>query len=225
VVGDTLDVEVDGAIPVTVTFQAGDVTTALVAARINGTTGLPATLASDSGGELQLTSPTTGPGSWIVVSGGTARQKLGLLVPQQAPWFIVSDDPTAVSVSHMGSFLRYGTTGTGTTTAYRSELGIGTFPSTNFDLQITMRVNSVWTGTANYDSGIYVGVSGENGENGYVAALGFERIKGTYYVKIDDLHAGETLFRIPFDWNDGAFHTYRLIHDARDGVFRVEVVS
>lgn len=225
VAGDTLVVEVDGALPTTITFEATDVTAALVAARINlQTWWLSSPLATDVGAEVRLMSPTTGVGSSVIVSGGTAREKLGLVVPQQAVWHVVSEDPTAVSVTHMGTFVRYGTTGV-TTTAYRAATGVGNVPSSNFEVDITMRVNSTAGSGPTFDSGVYAGLGGLGGADGYSVAIGFEYDLGTQYVKVVDVKANATLYRAQFDWDDAAFHTYRLEYDATASAFSLVIVS
>ncbi len=225
--GDNLILQVDGntSPQVTVAFQVGDTSLANVITRINGTSGLPATLASSNGdGRLRLTSPTIGGASSVQVIGGTAKNKLGLDVPQYTPWTIISDNPAAVSVSLQSSgptdFVRYGTTGS-TKTRYVSNSGL---PDTPAGIQVTLRIriNSVYTAVSDFDSNIYVGISGIAGP-GYSIGIGFEQLANVKFVKIQDLNAGTTLFRTPFNWLDGAFHTYQLTRNVQTNKFSLTV--
>lgn len=225
--GDTLMIQVDATNNpvVTVTLAAGDTTLANVISRINGTAGLPATIASSNGdGKLRLTSQTGSSESAVRVVGGTAVVKLGLDVPQHTPWFIVSDDPSAVSVtlgtSGPTDYVRYQTTGS-TKTRYQSNSGLPDVPS---DLTVTLkiRINSVYSAAPDFDSNIYVGVSGIAGP-GFSVGIGFDQLSGVKFVKLQDLNSGTTLFRKPFDWLDGNFHTYVLTRDTRSGTLRLAV--
>lgn len=74
--GETLEVAIDGSPTQVVTFSAADQSLSQVISRINSQ--LAATVASDSGGELQLSSLKQGWGSSIEVVGGTALSTLGL---------------------------------------------------------------------------------------------------------------------------------------------------
>lgn len=207
--GDTMVVEI-GSSSYTVTFLGGDVTAALVAARINATSGIPAGFASDNGdGRLRLTAPSAGV---KIRASGIAAVKLGIDTAQAVSWFIVSDDPasvTAVLISGPSDFLRYGTISPGTRTAYMANTGLTDAPSLDYEATFKVRINSA-TLDSNGDTGVYVGVGGSSGP-GYTAAIGFDYIDGVRYVKIQDLNAGVAVFRRAFDWNDGNFHTYKLV--------------
>ena len=225
--GDTLMIQMDATNSpvITVTFMAGDTSLANVISRVNGTAGLPATLASDNGdGRIRMTSPTSTSDSAVRVIGGTAVIKLGLDVPQHTPWFIVSDDPAAVSVtlgtSGPTDYVRYQTTGL-TKTRYQSNSGLPDVPS---DLTVTLRIriNSVYSAAPDFDSNIYVGVSGIAGP-GFSVGIGFDQLSGVKFVKLQDLNSGTTLFRKPFNWLDGNFHTYVLTRDTRNGTLRLAV--
>ena len=75
--GSTLDVSIDGAAPITVTFLTGDfasigaATAAEVAAVITAQLGGAAT-AADVAGAVAITSSSTGPGASLLVTGGSA---------------------------------------------------------------------------------------------------------------------------------------------------------
>ncbi len=79
--GDTLEIRVDGAPPATVTFAAGDfakldqVTAAELAAKVQRD--VPGVVATDDAGGLLIESATTGHGSRIEITGGSARAMLG----------------------------------------------------------------------------------------------------------------------------------------------------
>lgn len=79
--GETLVIEVDDLGDITVTFDAADQSLAAVVNRINAAAallpvvdggGVPVTVARESGGELQLRSPTTGASSEVEVVSGSA---------------------------------------------------------------------------------------------------------------------------------------------------------
>jgi hypothetical protein len=79
--GETLELDIDNGGSFTVTFTVGASLLADVINEINAAAALTglAPIASDSGGQLRLTSPTTGPTSEVeVVAGGTALATLGL---------------------------------------------------------------------------------------------------------------------------------------------------
>ena len=74
--GEILTLSIDGGANFNVTFQPGDNTLALVITRINTVFGQ--TIASNSAGQLKLTSPTAGTGSSVVVTAGVPATTLGL---------------------------------------------------------------------------------------------------------------------------------------------------
>lgn len=225
--GETILLQVDASNNpvVTVVLQAGDTSLASIISRINSTTGLPSTLASSNGdGRLRLTSPTASPASAVRIVGGTGVMILGLDVPQHTPWTIISDDPSAVSVT-LGSsgptdYVRYATTGT-TRTRYQSNSGLPDSPA-ELTLSLKIRINTVYSAAQDFDSNIYVGVSGIAGP-GYSIGIGFDRMAGVRFVKLQDLNSGRTLFRKPFEWLDGAFHEYVLTRDVRTGTIKLAV--
>ena len=214
-----------GSVQYSVVFQAGDVTVALVAARINLAPGMPAGTASDNGdGRVRLTAPSPGV---AMSASGVGAVKLGLDGAQSASWFLVSDDPGAVTVSLMTAgptdFLRYQTDSPGTRTVYRARTGLTDAPSVDYVATFTVRINT-FTTDADGDTGIYVGVSGATGL-GYTAAVGFDSFGGVKYVKIQDLNSGTTLFRRAFNWADGNFHTYRLVRRSETDSLSLVIVS
>jgi len=227
--GETITIQVDQADPVLVTFQAGDTTSGAVVSRINSAPGLPSSLASSEiDGRIRLISPTSGPSSKVMILSGSAIFLLGLDVPQYTPWFILSDDPSSVSVTMMSAgpidFMRYGTIGT-TRTAYESRSGLPDSISVKFEMTLSIRINSVFSPSTNLDSGIYVGFSGIAGPFGFTAGIGFEKLGSFRFVKVQDLNSGKTLFRRPFDWEDGNFHTYRLVRDLKRNSLQLIILN
>lgn len=79
---ETLLLDIDNVGLITVTFDVADQSLAQVVNRINSFAALngQANIASDSGGELQLASPTTGVTSEVDIQGGTGAATLGLSV-------------------------------------------------------------------------------------------------------------------------------------------------
>lgn len=210
VAGDTVSVQI-GQDVYSVVLQPGDTTAALAAARINSAPGIPALTASDNGdGRVRVTSPTAGVPVYV---SGPGAARLGLDTAQSAFWFIVSEDPSAVSASLMTAgptdFLRYETMGPGTRTAYMAKTGLTDAPSLDYEAVFRIRMNTVVLG-ADGDSGVYVGVGGAGGP-GYTVGIGFDEIAGVRYVKLRDMNSGTDVFRRAFDWNDGSFHTYSIL--------------
>lgn len=80
--GETLQLVVD-SVSFTVTFDAADQTLVSILTRINAYSNVAGvgTIATNVGGEISLTSNTTGAGSEVTISGGTGATILGLTVP------------------------------------------------------------------------------------------------------------------------------------------------
>jgi hypothetical protein len=119
------------------------------------------------------------------------------------------------------SAFRYGTSAPGVQTAYRLATGLPDTPSLKFEMRVTMRVNQ-FTAGPNIDTGIYVGLL-SNAGIGAAAAIGFDTLSGIPYVKIQDVNANVPVFRAPFEWTDGQFHTYRLVRDNLTNSFRLVI--
>ncbi len=225
--GDNMTVRIDNGSLITVNFLVGDTSVVNVVSRINGTAGIPAGFAQDNNdGRIRLTSPTPGSVSSIIMS-GLAATKLGFDIGQVGMFTLTSDDPSAVNVSLLTlgliDYLRYETIGTGTKTVYKSKTGLTDVTSQTFDATFSIRINSYTTDSFG-DTGIYVGFSGIAGP-GFTAAVGFELYAGTKYIKITDLAASKTVYKRPFDWGDGNFHTYRFRRDAITGNMILTVIS
>jgi hypothetical protein len=140
-----------------------------------------------------------------------------------ARWRTVSDDPSAVATSLTGTALRYGTIGGGTRTAYRNDITLPDVKSLNFDWTAKIKVDAFPPGF-NVDSGIYVGFTSNVGD-GVSAAIGFDSIQGTRYVKIQDVNSNVSVYRTPFNWGDGLTHTYKIVRDVKTDSFQLIIVS
>lgn len=121
--GETLPVEIDNLGLVTTIFTAAASTAQDVANEINAafalagilSGGVPVAPATVSGGELRLTSPSTGPGSEIDIQAGTALATLGLSVavtngvaaePGTAQYSLARmADPSGTSISGLKAYL------------------------------------------------------------------------------------------------------------------------
>lgn len=225
--GDVLNVFMDGSLtPVVVTFQSTDTSVINVIGRINGTPGIPAGYAKDNNdGRIKLTSIISTSASSIILT-GSAVAKLGI-ESTTTPWTIINSNSSAVSIVPMTSgitdYIRYGTTGTGSTTTYRNKTGITDAVSTDFDATFTIRINSVDPDVLG-DTGIYFGVSGIAGP-GFTAAVGFDLINGIRFIKMVDLLSGRNLFQRPFNWGDGLFHTYKISKVTARGGIQFTIIS
>lgn len=222
--GDTLVLEIDRTVPRTVVFQTSDTTLLAVVNRVNSV--MPG-VASAAGSEIRLSSPAPGPSSSVILNGGTALGKLGFDIPHHSPWFVVSENPDDVSIAQMTAggedFLRYGTSGP-SRTMYANMAGYPLAPSIGFDLSVRIRINSVGV-LGGEDSGIYVGLSGLANALGFTAAIGWGGSSPNRYVKLQDMNSGTVFDRVPFDWFDGAFHTYNLIYDETQQTLQLSIDS
>jgi hypothetical protein len=218
--GDTLVLEIDRNHPSTITFQASDTTLLDVVDRINAT--VPS-CASVEGSEIRLESPAPGPTSSVIVNSGTALEKLGFSIPHHSPWYIISNNPSNVSVSLMSmggeNFLRYGVTDA-SKTVYANFVGYPAMASASFSLNFRVRINRDF---GVEDSGVYVGLSGSANVFGYAVAIGWGGTLSNRYVKIQDMNSNEILNKIPFDWYDGDFHTYLFSYDGRSQTFKLSI--
>lgn len=219
-IGDTMVIEVDRDPPFEVVFQSGDDTLSAVIDRINQY--MPG-LASEYGGEVRLESPQLGNSSSVIVNGGTALEKLGLTIPHHSPWFVVSENPSDVSISMMSEFgeefLRYGVSGA-SKTVYANRVVYPDMPSTGFVMSVRVRVNY---DHGYEDSGAYVGLAGSANAFGYAIAIGWGRDLSGRFVKVQDMANGKILDKIHLNWLDGNFHTYDLEYAEKTQMFKLTV--
>lgn len=218
--GDTLVIELDRMPAYRVEFEASDTTLSNVVDRINSVV----SCASVEGSEIKISSLLPGAGSSVIMNGGTSLAKLGFEIPHHTPWFIVSENPSDVSLSLMTSgleeHLRYEISGP-STSAYVNMAQYPMFPD-SFSMTVRVRIAS---SPLTEDSGIYVGLSGSANVLGYTIAIGWGGLGASRYVKLQDMNSGEILDRIPFDWLDGSFHDYNLSYDGLTQMFRLTIDS
>lgn len=131
--------------------------------------------------------------------------------------------PINVSLQNVGprTVLRYGVSSE--ISRYASATGIPDMSSLGFELEVTMRVNS-FTYSPNVDTGIYAGLLSMIGP-GISPAIGFDALNNIPYVKIQDVNRNIPLFRVPFNWADGNFHTYKIVRDAKTNTIGLVIVS
>lgn len=126
-------------------------------------------------------------------------------------WQILdTNGPGIAIVSLVAGALRYGTDALGVSTIYRNDTPL---PDTtrDFELGVSLKINSYPAGST-LDTDIYAGFLSSIGP-GIAAAVGFDAINDIPYVKIQDVNNNTTIYRVPFNWADGASHTYRLVYD------------
>ncbi len=129
------------------------------------------------------------------------------------PWVLASDTPSLVTTGVSSGVLTYQTTGAGTRTIYRNSTPL---PDSSLETEVTFRLKLLQDGTGGTgDTGVRYGFSAL----GLTAAIAWVTdILGNRFVDFLDLHNGNLLARIPFDFNDGLFHTYRFVKDPSVGM-------
>ena len=136
-----------------------------------------------------------------------------------SPWSRVSDDDAHQSSSVAGGILTYSTDGTGTRTVYRNATMLADSVSLPLDVKFRVRVlQDASNGLG--DSGARVGFSSP----GVTVGLAFVTTPlGERYVLAVDLNNGQTVGGIPFNFYDGAFHTYVLRRDPASASIQIRV--
>ena len=109
------------------------------------------------------------------------------------------------------------------TSVYRKDTGVPDAESLRFEFTVRMRVNS-FTYSPDVDTSIYAGFLSSIGP-GVAAGIGFEGLSNVPHVKIQDVNADVPVYRVPFNWADGAFHTYRIVRDPVAGTFSLVILS
>lgn len=129
------------------------------------------------------------------------------------PWVLESDIPGQVSTTIFGGTLTYAVGATPTGTIYRNPTPL-TDP-VGLDTTVEFRIkllNDFTAGTG--DTGVRFGFSAY----GFTVALAFVSTSmGDREVQLVDLNSNTQLGGIPFDFLDGAFHTYRLLKNIATG--------
>jgi len=141
---------------------------------------------------------------------------------QDPGWRIITDGPDSPTTALVGSNLRYTAVGSSSTSVCRNDSAI---PDTDhrFELTTTLRINS-WPAGSNVDTSIYAGFLSSIGP-GVAAAIGFDVVNNIPYVKIQDVNSNTTMYRVPFDWTDGNFHTYKMVRDVVTDSIKLVIVS
>lgn len=140
---------------------------------------------------------------------------------QPTPWTMASDDAAHVTRQATYLHLNYGTDATGTRTIYRNNTPLTDSPS--LSTRVSFRIRVEQDGTYGLgDSQIRLGFSAI----GMTVALAFKTLpSGERYVAVVDLNAQRVLAGIPFDFLDGAYHTYQIVRNPSHNTVTVTVVS
>jgi hypothetical protein len=135
------------------------------------------------------------------------------------PWSLMSDNPSEVNTSVFGGILTYGTSPTGTRTAYRNNTPLPDSPGLQTEARFRLKLaNDGTLGTG--DTQVRFGLSAP----GMTIALAFvtsptaERL-----ILVLDLNNGNVLGSASFDFLDGNFHTYHIVRNPGMGVVQVSV--
>ena len=131
-----------------------------------------------------------------------------------------------VSLQTAGPYnvLRYGTTSSSPVeTVYKLNTGLPDAPSVDGEMAVSMRVNA-FAYDPDVDTGIYAGMLSNIGP-GVSVAIGFDAISNIPYVKLQDVNTNTPVFRVPFNWADGSFHTYKIVKDSKTGTISLVIVS
>lgn len=134
--------------------------------------------------------------------------------PGDPGWVLRASNEEAVSVSLVSlteDAVRVETLSPGTTAVYRMRTGLPDSRSIGLEFEARLRIDS-FLYDPNVETGIYVGFLSNAGP-GVAAAIGFDALNNIPYVKLQDVNSNVAVIRIPFNWGDGQFHTYRVTRD------------
>lgn len=123
--------------------------------------------------------------------------------------------------SFLGGAVRMTAAGGGVT--YAKANGIPDAPSLRLEFEARLKVAS-FVYDPEVETGLYAGFVSSIGP-GVAAGIGFDALSNIPYVKVQDVNANKAVLRIPFDWSDGAFHTYRLVRDPETDNIILTIVS
>lgn len=131
------------------------------------------------------------------------------------PWQLVSDTPGDVSASVLGGVLTYGTLGS--KTVYRNNTPLPDHPSLVNEVRFRLRLtNDSTLGTG--PTPVMFGLSAP----GMTLALNFVTSPlGERFVLVIDVNNLRVLGSTSFDFDDGNFHTYRILRDPGHGVVQI----
>lgn len=149
----------------------------------------------------------------------------GSVLPEDAgnapSWQLVSDVPAAVQAQPFAGVLTYETTGA-TRTVYRNPTPLPDSVSLTTEVKVRMKVLQDTT-LGLGDSQVRLGFSSSAG---LTLSLAFVTTPlGERYVLIIDQNTLTVLGGIPFNWYDGAMHTYRMVRDPSAAAVLVYVDS
>lgn len=120
--------------------------------------------------------------------------------------------------------LRYETVSTGPVeTVYKKNTHLPDSPSIDGEMTVSMRINA-FSYSTDVDTGIYAGILSDSSP-GVSVAIGFDAIANIPYVKLQDVNTNKPVFRVPFNWADGAFHTYKIVKNSKTGTISLVIVS
>jgi hypothetical protein len=146
--------------------------------------------------------------------------------PGDPGWVLRASNESAVSVSLVSfpeNAVRVETLPPGTTAVYRMRTGIPDSRSIGMEFEVRLRIES-FQYDPNVETGIYVGFLSNAGP-GVAAAVGFDALNNIPYVKIQDVNSGKAVVRIPFNWGDGQFHTYKIVRDPLTDSLNLSVID
>jgi hypothetical protein len=123
------------------------------------------------------------------------------------PWTFQASNPAHVIRGVAGGVLTYGTNSQGTQTLYSNSTPLPDSPSLTSQVTFTLKLlNDATSGLG--DTQVRFGLSAP----GMTASLAFVTMPlGQRYVLIIDQNSGTVVGGIRFDFDDGNFHTYRMV--------------
>lgn len=137
------------------------------------------------------------------------------------PWALQSDNPAHAFATAFAGILTYGTDGTGTRTVYRNVTPLPDQISLQTEVKFKLKLLVDSSGGLG-DTQVRFGWSSP----GLTMALAFVTTPtGQRYVFVVDLNNQAIVGGIPFDFSDGAFHTYRLVRDVQTASVQVFIDS
>jgi hypothetical protein len=137
------------------------------------------------------------------------------------PWVFEADDDSHVSRSTFSGVLTYGTDATGTKSIYRNATPLP--DAISLETEARFRLKLLNDGSFGLgDTQVRFGLSAP----GLTVGLAFVTTPlGDRYVLVRDLQAGIVVGGIPFDFGDGAFHTYRIVKSVAAASVRIYIDS
>jgi len=133
------------------------------------------------------------------------------------PWVLDSDTPAHAYASAFSGVLTYGTDGVGTKTIYRNVTPLPDQISLQTEVTFRLKLLNDSSGGLG-DTQVRFGWSSV----GMTMALAFITSPiGQRYVLVLDLNNNTVLGGVLFDFNDGAFHNYRLVRDVETASIQV----